>query len=193
MGRAQGLGLRERKKIQTRDAIRRAALQLIDDRGYASTTVEQIADAAEVSPSTFFRYFPSKEQVLMADALDNVTVAALEQQPRDLSSVQAFRRALEITFATLAEGEWKFERMRQRIVLSVPELKAAQFDKYRRTVALLAEAECRRLGRAPDDLDVRTFIGALAGGLMAVLDRADDAIERMYRALDFIEAGMPLR
>ncbi len=192
-GAIQGLGLRERKKIQTRDAIRRAALQLIDDRGYANTTVEQIADAAEVSPSTFFRYFPSKEQVLMADALDNVTVAALEQQPRDLSSLQAFRRALEITIATLAEGEWKFERTRQRIVLSVPELKAAQFDKYRRTVALLAEAECRRLGRDPDDLDVRTFIGALAGGLMAVLDRADDAIERMYRALDFIEAGMPMR
>ena len=56
-------------------------MRLIDDNGYANTTVEQIADAAEVSPSTFFRYFPSKEMVLMANDLDLVTIEALEQQP----------------------------------------------------------------------------------------------------------------
>jgi DNA-binding MurR/RpiR family transcriptional regulator len=55
-GVADGLGLRDRKKIKTREAIRRAAMLLIDKNGYAHTTVEQIADAADVSPSTFFRY-----------------------------------------------------------------------------------------------------------------------------------------
>ena len=187
----QILGLRDRKKIQTRESIRREAMRLIKENGYASTTVEQIAEAAEVSPSTFFRYFPSKEMVLMANDLDRVTVEALEQQPSEMLTLQAFRRALKITMATVSEDEWRFERARLKMVLSIPELKAAQFDEYGRTVARLAEADCRRTGRAPDDFEVRVFVGALAGGLMAVLDGASDVPERMYRALDFMEAGMP--
>ena len=189
----QILGLRDRKKIKTRDTIRREAMRLIEENGYGNTTVEQIAEAAEVSPSTFFRYFPSKEMVLMANDLDLVTVEALEKQPPDMPSLQAFRRALEITMATLSAAEWRFERARIRMVLSIPELKAAQFDEYRRTVAALTEADCRRTGREPDDFEVRVFVGALAGGLMAVLDHASGVPERMYRALDFMEAGMPLR
>lgn len=185
--------MRDRKKIQTRRAIRNEAMRLIEENGYANTTVEQIAEAAEVSPSTFFRYFPSKEMVLMANDLDLVTIRALEQQPADLPSLQAFRRALEITMATLSEDEWRFERARLRMVLSIPELKAAQFEEYRSTVAALTAADCRRTGRAPDDFEVRVFVGALAGGLMAVLDQASGVPERMYRALDFMEAGMPLR
>jgi AcrR family transcriptional regulator len=193
----QVLGLRDRKKIQTRRVIRNEAMRLIEENGYANTTVEQIAEAAEVSPSTFFRYFPSKEMVLMANDLDQVTIDALEQQPADMPSLQAFRRALEITMTTLSEDQWRFERARLRMVLSIPELKAAQFDEYRHTVAKLIEADCRRTGREPDDFEVRVFVGALAGGLMAVLDRAQDVPERMmpermYRALDFMEAGMPL-
>ena len=189
----QSLGLRDRKKIQTRRVIRNEAMRLIEENGYVNTTVEQIAEAAEVSPSTFFRYFPSKEMVLMANDLDQVTIEALEKQPADLPSLQAFRRALEITMATLSEDEWRFERARLRMVLSIPELKAAQFDEYRRTVAALTRADCRRTGREPDDFEVRVFVGALAGGLMAVLDHAPGVPERMYRALDFMEAGMPLR
>ena len=181
---SQILGLRDRKKIQTRESIRREAMRLIKENGYASTTVEQIAEAAEVSPSTFFRYFPSKEMVLMANDLDRVTIEALEQQPSDMPSLQAFRRALQITMATVSEDEWRFERARLRMVLSIPELKAAQFGEYRRTVARLAEADCRRTGREPDDFEVRVFVGALAGGLMAVLDRTPGVPERMFRALD---------
>jgi len=187
------LGLRDRKKIKTRDAIRRAAMRLIKANGYASTTIEQIAEAAEVSASTYFRYFPSKEVVMIANDLDQVTVDALATQPPELSSVQAFRRALETTLATLSKDEWEFERDRQLMVLTIPELLTAQFDEYRRTMTKLAEADCRRLGRDPDDLEVRIFYGALAGGLMAVLDRPTDVAKRMYLALDFIEAGMPLR
>ena len=187
------LGLRDRKKIKTRDAIRRAAMRLIKANGYASTTIEQIAEAAEVSASTYFRYFPSKEVVMIANDLDQVTVDALAKQPPELSSVQAFRRALETTLATLSKDEWEFERDRQLMVLTIPELLTAQFEEYRRTMTKLAEADCSRLGRDPDDLEVRIFYGALAGGLMAVLDRPTDVAKRMYLALDFIEAGMPLQ
>ena len=102
----------------------------------------------------------------MANDLDLVTIQALEQQPPEIPSLQAFRRALEITMAALSEDEWRFERARLRMVLSIPELKAAQFDEYRRTVARLTEADCRRTGREPDDFEVRVFVGALAGGFL---------------------------
>ena len=190
--RIRPLGLRERKKIQTRETIQREAYRLFDENGYANTTVEQIADAAEVSPSTFFRYFPSKELVLMADDLDRVTIDALARQPAYLSPLQAFRHAFDITMKTVSEDNWELERTRQRLVFSIPELKAAQFDAYRRIIRLLAEAECQRSGREGDDFEVRIFFGVLAGALMAVIDRTPGAIDQLYRALDFIEAGMPL-
>lgn len=185
-------GLRDRKKIRTRDTIRRETIRLIEAHGYANTTIEQIADASDISPSTFFRYFSSKESVLIANDLDRVMVEALELQPANLTALQAFRKALDITLAALSEADWEFERTRLRVVLSVPELKAAQFDEYQRTVAELAAAECSRTGREDDDFEVRVFIGALAGALMSVLDESRGAPERMYRALAFFEAGMPL-
>jgi AcrR family transcriptional regulator len=189
----QALGLRDRKKIKTRDTIRREAMRLFGASGYSNTTIEQIADAADVAPSTFFRYFPTKESVLIATDLDQVTVDALANQPKDVPSLQAFRRALEITFATVSTDGWQFERERLRVVLSIPELKTAQLDEYHRTVTRLAEAESRRTGRDPHDFEPRVFVGALAGGLMAALDGPPSGlIERMYRTLDFFEAGMPL-
>jgi AcrR family transcriptional regulator len=188
----QGLGLRERKKIQTKETIQREAYRLFEEQGYANTTVEQIAEAAEVSPSTFFRYFPSKELVLMADDLDRVTVDALAKQPADLSPLQAFRGAFDITMKIVSNDGWELERARQRLVFSIPELKAAQFDAYGRIIRLLSEAECRRTGREGDDFEVRVFFGVLAGALMAVIDHSPGAVDQLYRALDFIEAGMPL-
>jgi AcrR family transcriptional regulator len=186
------LGLRERKKIRTKATIQREACRLFDENGYANTTVEQIAEAAEVSPSTFFRYFPSKELVLMADDLDRVTIEALARQPADLTTLQAFRRAFDITMKTVSEDNWQLERTRQRLVFSIPELKAAQFDAYGRIIRLLAEAESQRTGRVGDDFEVRVFFGVIAGALMAVIDRSPGEVHQLYRALDFIESGMPL-
>jgi AcrR family transcriptional regulator len=122
------LGLRERKKIKTRQAIRREAFRLFDANGYAATTVEQIAEAAEVSPSTFFRYFPSKESLLLADDLDPLILQAFEAQPPDLSPTQAIRRAYRDVLANLSEEQLDFENTRQRLIFSIPELKAALYD-----------------------------------------------------------------
>ena len=164
----ENLGLRERKKIQTRETIQRVAFNLFDEKGYANTTVEEIAEAAEVS------------------------VEALARQPGDLSTMQAFRRAFDITMATVSADEWELERTRQRLVFSLPELRLVQFDVYRRVVKELAEADSRRTGRDADDFELHIFFGALAGALMAIIDRAPGSVELMYLALDFIEAGMPL-
>ena len=186
------LGLRERKKIKTRQAIRREAFRLIEENGYAATTVEQIADAADVSPSTFFRYFPSKESLLLADDLDPLILAAFDAQPPDLSPTQAIRRAYEAAMARLPAEQLEFENTRQRLMFSIPELKAAMYDEYYRTVNVMAEAIGRRIGRPANDFEVRVFVGALTGAMMAAFDSAPQTADTIYRALDFVDAGMPL-
>ncbi|MFZ1178063.1 MAG: TetR family transcriptional regulator [Mycobacterium sp.] len=186
------LGLRERKKIKTRQAIRREAFRLIDEKGYAATTVEQIADAADVSPSTFFRYFPSKESLLLADDLDPLILEAFKAQPPNLSPAQAFRRAYESTLAGMSEEQLEFENTRQRLIFSIPELKGALYDEYYRTVGVVAEAIGHRIGRAAGDFEVRVFAGALTGAVMAAFDSAPKTADTIYRALDFLDAGMPL-
>ena len=147
----QPLGLRERKKLKTRQAIRREAFRLIDANGYAATTVEQIAEAADVSPSTFFRYFPSKESLLLADDLDPLIFAAFEAQPPELSPTEAIRGAYTDVMARLPAEQLDFENTRQRLMFSIPELKAAMYDEYYRTVNVVAELIGRRIGRAADD------------------------------------------
>ncbi|HUH72026.1 MAG TPA: TetR family transcriptional regulator [Mycobacterium sp.] len=186
------LGLRERKKMKTRQAIRREAIRLIDENGYSATTVEQIAEAAEVSPSTFFRYFPSKESLLLADDLDPLILEAFKAQPPDLSAAQAFRRAYETTVAGMSEEQLKFESTRQRLMFSIPELKGALYDEYYRTVSVVAEALGHRIGGTAGDFEVRVFAGALTGAVMAAYDSAPKTPETIYRALDFLDAGMPL-
>src|ERR1700743_1789484 len=93
-GRAATAGLREAKKARTAASLREHALRLFREHGYQATTVEQIAAAAEVSPSTFFRYFPTKEDVVLQDDMDTRLIAALEQQPAGLGPVAAIRAAV---------------------------------------------------------------------------------------------------
>jgi AcrR family transcriptional regulator len=185
-------GLRERKKIKTRESIRREAFRLIQENGYAATTVEQIAEAAEVSPSTFFRYFPTKESVLLADDMDPVILNALEEQPSDLSPCQAVRRAYQAVMANLSQDQREFENTRQRLMFSIPELKAALYDEYYRTITTFAEAVGRRIGRDADDFELRVFAGALTGAMMAVYEPGPGATGTVSRALDFVDAGMQL-
>jgi AcrR family transcriptional regulator len=185
-------GLRERKKIRTRQTIRREACRLIEENGYAATTVEQIAEAADVSPSTFFRYFPTKESIVLADDMDPVILNALEEQPPDLSPSQAVRRAYQAATANLSEDQREVENTRQRLMFSIPELKAAMYDEYYRTITTFAEALGRRIGRDAGDFELRVFAGAVTGAMMAVYDPGPGAADTVYRALDFVDAGMPL-
>src|SRR5690348_11718013 len=98
-------GLRERKKARTRAAIREHAFRLFREQGYDATTVEQIADAAEVSPSTFFRYFPTKEDVVLQDDMELLWFDALRAQPKQASTIAAIRASLGQAFANISDQD----------------------------------------------------------------------------------------
>jgi len=194
-------GLRERKKAKTRAAIREQALRLIREQGYEATTVEQIAEAAEVSPSTFFRYFPTKEDVVLQDDIDPLAIAAFAEQPAGLSPVAAFRAAARTTFASLGDDELATLAETTRLAFAVPELRARAIDELARTIGVIAEAAAQRYGRDPDDFAVRNIAGAMVGVIIAATmpwsDWADagavpDLLERIDAALAHLEAGLPL-
>jgi AcrR family transcriptional regulator len=185
-------GLRERKKERTRRTIRLEAFRLFREQGYNETTVEQIAAAADVSPSTFFRYFPSKEQLVLADDLDPVIIEALRRQPRDVRPMAAFREAVREVFANLPAAELAFEQERQALLFHVPELRSAIGLEMMRSIDLLSGLLADHLGRSPDDFEVRVAAGAMTGAGLAVQAMAPMNLDNIARTMDFLDAGLPL-
>jgi len=178
-------GLRERKKARTRDTIHSHALRLFVQRGYDATTVEDILVAAEVSETTLYRYFPTKKDLVLADDLDPLFIAAVQSQPAQLSAIQAIRSALRSVFAGLSAQEWIEQRDRATLILSVPELRAAMLDQFIDTVDMLTEVIAERDGRAPQDPEARTLAGAIIGvGIAAMTPLTDDPITDMAARLD---------
>ena len=190
------LGLRERKKAKTRAAIQAAALQLFERQGYDATTVDQIAELAEVSQATFFRYFPAKEDVVLHDRYDPLLLADLRDQPPELSPITALRRTLRSVLGTLPADELARERQRALLIMSVPELRARTLDQLASTLQPFTEAIAERTGRPVDDPAVRALTGAVMGVSMSAIlaaseDPNADYFELMDTALAQLEAGLP--
>jgi AcrR family transcriptional regulator len=199
------VSLRERKKARTRASLREHALRLFREQGYQATTVEQIAAAAEVSPSTFFRYFPTKEDVVLQDDMDTRLFAAFVRQPPDLGPIAAIRAALHEVATSFSAAEWEQLREAAELQMTVPELRARMLDDMNRMMHLMSEVMAKRTGRAPGDLAVRAFVGAVFGVMMSVAmpyhetskfifgpGRETEMFDRMDEALAMLEAGLPL-
>ncbi|WP_067698324.1 acyl-CoA-like ligand-binding transcription factor [Nocardia jejuensis] len=184
--------LRERKKERTRRTIRTEAFRLFREQGYTETTVEHIAEAADISPSTFFRYFPSKEQVVLADDLDPVLIEAFERQPADRSLLAAFRQATIESFEGMSAEDYAFERERTDLVFSVPELRGVIAREFDRNIEMMVELSAARTGRDTDDFEIRALAGALTGAMLAQMGRHSFDLEKILRVIDFLEAGMPI-
>jgi len=194
-------GLRERKKARTRASIREHALRLFRENGYQRTTVQDIAEAAEVSPSTFFRYFPTKEDVVLQDDMDVRMIEALEQQPPELGPVAAVRAAARQMFASYTGADMDVLRETTALTLTVPEIRARALDEFARTISAVAGALAKRAGRPADDLAVRTAAGAIIGVIMAITmpwegwsegGVFEDSFRQIDEALALLEAGLPL-
>ncbi|GLZ04965.1 TetR family transcriptional regulator [Actinomadura sp. NBRC 104412] len=193
------LPLRERKKLRTRKAIQDHALRLFTEQGYAATTVEQICAAAEISPSTFFRYFPTKEDVVITDEYDPILIEMFRHQPRELSPIEALRAALRDIFPYVYEQERETITRRTRLMLNEPALRGRLFEELRTgTQAAIAELAAERTGHDPGDQRVQVFawavLGAMMSALYAWLDSGGnlDLPALVDENLAFLDAGLPL-
>jgi AcrR family transcriptional regulator len=191
------VGLRERKKARTRTAIQHEALRLFRLKGYDCTTMEEIAEAAEVSPSTLFRYFPSKEALVFTDEYDPLIIEACRSQPVDLAPVQAVRRGLRSVLEAVSEQELADMRDRAELGLSVPDLRAAMLDQLAQAIQQLTAVVAERAGRQADDFAIGTLAGAMLGVMIAaelywVEHPGTDLFALLDEALAHLEAGLPL-
>jgi AcrR family transcriptional regulator len=165
----QTVGLRERKKAKMMASVQMHALRLFREQGYQATTVEQITEAAEISPSTFFRYFSSKEDVMITDNYDPILLAAFESQDPSLSPLETVRKAMVSAAAEMPLDEMETMRERMELIISVPELRASLLNNLTEMMHLLAQMIAKRWGRNPDDLEIRTFAGAIVGVNISVM------------------------
>ncbi|MDW6060301.1 TetR family transcriptional regulator [Streptomyces sp. FXJ1.4098] len=192
------LGLRERKKIQTRQAIRRAAYRLFQEQGYDATPVDQIAEAADVSPSTVFRYFPTKEDIVLTDEYDPLILEALRARPLDEPPVASLRRALVDLIRQYAEDARGELEIRLTLIRQVPALRGRMSEGMTQTRDMLGEVMAERSGRAADDLDVRVVVAAVLGAVQEAIfycfdrGRIEDIEKEIDRALDILARGLPL-
>ena len=186
------LGLRERKKRRTREAVRLAAFELFQKQGYPNTTIEQIAELADVSPRTFFRYFPNKAALLIPDHLMDPIIEFFLAAPPELRPIPAYRHALEQVFSGMAGAEWGEEMARQQLLYTLPEAAAALYNEYIHTIELITGALAERLNRSAEDPQLRIAAGAMTGVMMAALHGTPMAPDTLYEGLNFLDAGLPL-
>ncbi|MCX4970480.1 TetR family transcriptional regulator [Streptomyces sp. NBC_00654] len=172
------MGLRERKKLRTRRSIRREAYRLFAEQGYEATTVDQIACAAEVSPSTLFRYFPAKEDIVLADDQgqdhDHGQVLALARALRARAAtgepvVDAVRHALTESLGELSAADREELLFRTRLGLCDPAVRARRLDEQQHGQDVVAELIAERTGRPPGDLEAHCAAAAVVAVFTAVV------------------------
>jgi AcrR family transcriptional regulator len=175
--------LRELKKARTRAAIQREALRLFRERGYEATTVEQVAQAAEVAHTTVFRYFPTKEDLVISDEADPLVFASLRAQPPELSPLEALRAAMREVLGGFSAEDLAAGRDRAVLILSVPALRGAAFGSFVDTMRTVTGILAERTGRGP--AEVRTLTGAAFGVMLDLMLRwSEDPSLDLPEALD---------
>ncbi|MCX4400997.1 TetR family transcriptional regulator [Streptomyces sp. NBC_00268] len=170
--------LRERKKQRTREALLRAALELFTTQGYDRTTVDEIAEAVDVSQRTFFRYFAGKEEVALftQGVAEARFLAAVRERPPQEAPLEALRRAVLEGWDTIGESiesvvPLELHMRAYRLIESTPALLAA----YLRRSAELEEEIARVIAEREGldvDADPRPRVAvAVFGGVMRITGR----------------------
>jgi AcrR family transcriptional regulator len=193
------VGLRERKKEKTRDALARSALRQFAKRGFERVTIEEIVVACDVSPRTFFRYFASKEDVLFAegDAKRVEFLEALAAQPPKSPPLTALQGAIH-SMVGYYEDNRETVLLRHRIVNSTPALRSRVAERYLGWETDVLE-HLRSSGRPQriSELELRLVVASATTALRVALDvwiaakaepplgpLLDEAIERLRRGLE---------
>jgi AcrR family transcriptional regulator len=158
-------------KARTQRAIQEHAMRLFTERGYDATTVADVAAAAEVSSMTVFRYFPAKEDLVMADEYDPVIVERIRAGPASEPLIRRVAAALAESAADHSPDDRALLLARVRLGLSVPALRARMWDGQYRSQRYIVEA---LRGQDPDpghELELWVATGACIAAAAAAIMR----------------------
>jgi AcrR family transcriptional regulator len=206
------MGLRERKKEQTRQLLAETAWRLFADRGFDKVTVAEVARQAQVAVATVFNYFPTKEDLFYyrLEVFGARLVDAIASRPEGEPVLAAFRRRFMETGGLLARVEagdaQALERLRtvNRVIAASPALQAREQRALARTADALAAVLAAETDAPADDPRPQVVANALVGVQRALLDYtrrrilADEEparlaadVRRLYqRAYELLEQGL---
>jgi AcrR family transcriptional regulator len=193
------LGLRERKKQQTRDRIVREALRLFAERGYDETTLAEIADAADVAPRTIFAYFDGKEDIVLCKELTflDTLKTMLDERPPGTTTVDALRAFLSTIGPPDDEA-----RLRKQIFRNNPSLAMSMRARHGQLEPMLAESIAKDLGAGPGDIRPLLVAASMTAALTSVRDRImeaesggesithEDGMAILDQVLEFLRGGL---
>ena len=193
------LGLRERKKQQTRETIARAALRLFAERGYDETTLAEIAEAADVAPRTIFAYFESKEDILLCEEGNFLAELKrkLDERPAGTTTVDAIRE-----FLAGIKSVDEDANLRKQIISANPALQMKMRGRHAELEPMLAESIAKDLGSEPGDIRPLLIAASITAAFTSVRDRIFEAESRgepvdhemamatLDQVLEFLRGGL---
>lgn len=170
--------LRERTRASMRDEVAAVAIELFAAHGFHEVTTAQIASRAGISPRSFFRYFPSKEDVVLGTLVDSGTRVrdALVNRPAGENAWDALRHSLHVLVEDPVYPAGDLESI-ARIILETPSIRARDLEKYQQWEDLLAPHLAERLEAGPDspragvEYQARAMVGAACACLRLATDR----------------------
>ncbi|HXT93719.1 MAG TPA: mycofactocin system transcriptional regulator [Trebonia sp.] len=181
-----GTGHPGRRRATSRAELEQVAFGLFAVHGFDATTVDEIAAAAGIGRRTFFRYFPSKNDVpwgAFEDELERMRVR-LKACPPEIPLMDAIRLAL-IDFNRVTPAQVPLHRRRMELILRVPTLLAHSTLRFTAWRAVIAEFAAERTGRRPDDLAPQAIAHAVLGVSVAAYEHwLDDPAADLGTLLD---------
>lgn len=164
-----GPGLRDRKRREAMLRIQAVALDLFEHQGFDAVTVEEIAAGALVSPSSVYRYFGTKEEIVLWDEYDLGLEALLGSALAEQVPLEGVRRILFATLDDLTAEAETVLRRRATLMTTTPALEQAAAARAYGMAETVGRLLATQLGRPEQDLDVQVFAHALTGGLLGMM------------------------
>jgi AcrR family transcriptional regulator len=191
--------LRERKRLTAMRRIQEVAFDLFEREGFNAVTIERIASEADISPSSVYRYFTTKEQLVLWDEYDPIWIDQLVKEISSQSPLQALRRAAEVLIVGPLTTDEVYVRRRTTLIMEEPSVEAASALALYEAAELIGRTLSEALHREHGDLDIQllshALVGAITGAihhwyengftvsLGSVLQRALDVLERGFATL----------
>ena len=194
----EGLGLRERKRILAMRRIQDVALDRFDEEGYEAVTIERIAAEADVSPSSVYRYFGTKEAILLWDEYDPLIFTRVLELVDQLPPLQAIKQVMATLVGQVFDRDQ--DRIRRRIhhMMEEPTVRAASALESQQMAEMIGELLAPRLGLEAHDLRMQVFAHAVVSAMVAGIhhwyatDFAEPFSAVLDRSLDMVAEGIEL-